>query len=265
MVAIKTKNSNRSTVIHVAGVRTFVDPRAKSTKAAIRAARIADRLAAGDLSPDTPSEGDLFRTLQTAAFRSTRPGGGKRGAARREAWERRWRLLRNIIVERNMGLVWCMVGQFGSANVDREEQGSAAMMTLLKAVDAFNPWLGFRFSTYACNAIRRALILLSRTANRNRGLFPVEYDELFERPESGDGELELYVDRVHQVLHDNLGELSDREASIVAWRFPMDGSPGMTLGEIGDVLGLSKERVRQIQKSALGKLRTVLEADPLLQ
>jgi DNA-directed RNA polymerase sigma subunit (sigma70/sigma32) len=45
----------------------------------------------------------------------------------------------------------------------------------------------------------------------------------------------------------------------------MDGRLGMTLGEVGDAMGLSKERVRQIQKSALGKLREVLAADPSLQ
>ena len=53
--------------------------------------------------------------------------------------------------------------------------------------------------------------------------------------------------------------------AMLAQRFPLDGERGATLGTIGRAVGLSKERVRQIQNGALHKLRAILNADPLLQ
>ena len=244
--------------------RFVSDARVQSRKMSREAEHLSDQLLAGDVA-EPPGELALFRALQTCAYRSTRRPRGREASLKREQWRRRWKLVRDTIVEQNIGLVWCMISQFGSSTLDREEQSSATMMALLKAVDGFNPWLGFRFSTYACNAIRRSLILLARSKSRDRLRFPVEHGDLFERPTTADTGLELYVDRVGRVLSQNLGELNDRESKVVAWRFPMDGSPSRTLGEIGSAMGLSKERVRQIQKKALTKLRDVLDADPALQ
>ncbi len=246
--------------------RLVADRRARSRKAVRDAAQVAEWAFTGRGMDSPPDEAALFQALQTCAYRATRRAAFKRTAAvERAEWMRRWRRVRDVAAERNMGLVWCMVTQFGWPLVDREEQGSAAMTALLKAVDGFNPWLGFRFSTYACNAIRRSLVALARTQNRNRLRFPVEHDAWFETPDGVDTGLELYVDRLTRALEINLGDLTEREALILGRRFPKDGSPGLTLGQIGKTIGLSKERVRQIQKKALGKLRQVLEADPLLQ
>ncbi len=242
------------------------DRRVRTRKAAYEAGRVARWISTARGLDAPPDEAALFRALHTCAYRATRRPRFKRmPAAERSQWARRWKLIRDAIVERNLGLVWCMVTQFGSPAVDREEQGSVAMMTLLKAVDGFNPWLGFRFSTYACNAIRRSLVLLGRAQNRDRMRFPLERGLGLETTSGVDAGLELCVDRLNRALQDNLGDLTECEAMILGRRFPMDGSPSLTLGQIGETIGLSKERVRQIQKKALSKLRQVLEADPLLQ
>jgi len=52
-----------------------------------------------------------------------------------------------------------------------------------------------------------------------------------------------------------LMSLSSREMAIVQLRYGLDGHKPMTLEETGRALGLTRERVRQIQESALKKLR----------
>jgi RNA polymerase primary sigma factor len=53
-----------------------------------------------------------------------------------------------------------------------------------------------------------------------------------------------------------LAYLEPREQSVLRWRFGLDGSPEHTLQEIGERLGLSRERARQIEGRALAKLRS---------
>ncbi len=65
---------------------------------------------------------------------------------------------------------------------------------------------------------------------------------------------------IHQVRA-RLRELSEREATVLRMRFGLDGEPPMSLQQIGRRVGLTRERVRQIQESALDQLRDLLEAN----
>ena len=56
-----------------------------------------------------------------------------------------------------------------------------------------------------------------------------------------------------------LSRLSEREAKIVSWRFGLLGSQPMTLEDIGQRLGVTRERVRQIAESAVAKMRDLLK------
>jgi RNA polymerase sigma factor (sigma-70 family) len=55
-----------------------------------------------------------------------------------------------------------------------------------------------------------------------------------------------------------LGELESREAEILILRFGLDGRTPLTLKQIGKKLGLTRERARQIQHSALAKLNELM-------
>lgn len=60
-----------------------------------------------------------------------------------------------------------------------------------------------------------------------------------------------------------VGRLEERERKVIILRFGLDGSEAQTLEEIGRVIGLTRERVRQIETSALEKLRTIIEQKTL--
>jgi RNA polymerase primary sigma factor len=55
-----------------------------------------------------------------------------------------------------------------------------------------------------------------------------------------------------------LGELSGREKKIIAERFGFGGRERKTLQQLGDTLGVSRERIRQLENAALAKLRRAL-------
>jgi len=60
---------------------------------------------------------------------------------------------------------------------------------------------------------------------------------------------------LQQQLHSVLGTLPEREAGVVSMRFGLtDGQP-KTLGEVGKVYGVTRERIRQIESRAMSKLR----------
>ena len=69
----------------------------------------------------------------------------------------------------------------------------------------------------------------------------------------------MRLQRVDEFLKDNHQLLSSREKIVLMRRFSLDDqAKAGTLEQVGRELGLSKERVRQVQASALSKLRKAL-------
>jgi RNA polymerase primary sigma factor len=61
------------------------------------------------------------------------------------------------------------------------------------------------------------------------------------------------------MLQDMVKHLDAREATILRYRFGLDGGTEKTLEEVGGKFGVTRERVRQIQNLALRKLRKMIE------
>ena len=62
-----------------------------------------------------------------------------------------------------------------------------------------------------------------------------------------------------EMLYDMLKTLAPREATILRYRFGLDGGNEKTLEEVGEKFGVTRERIRQIQNMALEKLRKMIE------
>lgn len=64
---------------------------------------------------------------------------------------------------------------------------------------------------------------------------------------------------VTRMLQEMVKTLDPREATILRYRFALDGGTEKTLEEVGEKFGVTRERVRQIQNIALNKLRKMIE------
>ena len=68
--------------------------------------------------------------------------------------------------------------------------------------------------------------------------------------------------RLERASDDSIAQLCERERNILRWRFGLKGEREHTLEEIGSIVGLSRERVRQVEGIALRKLQQA-SAQPL--
>jgi len=87
-------------------------------------------------------------------------------------------------------------------------------------------------------------------------LRPRRLEEVLSDPDAPSALDDIERTRLADQARRGLSRLDDRERSILTWRFGLDGGEEHTLQEIGERLGLSRERARQLEARALAKLRT---------
>jgi RNA polymerase primary sigma factor len=73
----------------------------------------------------------------------------------------------------------------------------------------------------------------------------------------------VHISLREEMLHRALGELPERERTVVSMRYGIAGGEPTPLREIGRQLGITPERVRQIESKALGRLGRMRELDAL--
>jgi RNA polymerase sigma factor (sigma-70 family) len=180
-------------------------------------------------------------------------------------WHRKFEHFREYLVRTNLALVLAMAKRTRLGDVDFAEVVSEGNMALIRAVDKFNVDRGFKFSTYACRAILKAFSRTALKASRHRTRFPVEFEPDMEKSDWTDRKRDIVeedcIDELKQIVDRNLADLSNVEETVIRRRFnwqQQEESP-LTLEEVGQIIGVTKERVRQIQNKALAKIRTVME------
>ncbi|HUB24496.1 MAG TPA: sigma-70 family RNA polymerase sigma factor [Tepidisphaeraceae bacterium] len=180
-------------------------------------------------------------------------------------WHRKFEHFREYLVRTNLALVLAMAKRTRLGEVDFAEVVSEGNMALLRAVDKFNVDRGFKFSTYACRAILKAFSRTAMKASRHRTRFPLEFEPDLEKSDWHDQRRnaveEDCIDELKAIVDRNLADLSNIEQTVIRRRFnwkQADESP-LTLDEVGRIIGVTKERVRQIQNKALAKIRAVME------
>jgi RNA polymerase sigma factor (sigma-70 family) len=194
----------------------------------------------------------------------------KSGLTRKRAeeflfWHRRFEHFREYLVRTNLALVLAMAKRTRLGDVDFAEIVSEGNMALIRAVDKFNVDRGFKFSTYACRAILKAFSRTALKSSRHRTRFPVEFEPEMEKSDWTDRRRDAVeedcIDELKAIVDRNLADLSQVEETVIRRRFnweQQEDSP-LTLEEVGQIIGVTKERVRQIQNKALAKIRGVME------
>jgi len=179
-------------------------------------------------------------------------------------WKATYIGLRDRIVLGNRKLIYRAVRRRMALPNRADDLIGDCHIVLIQAVAAFNPWLGIRFSTYAYTCLVRALSRLSQRMNSDWLTRSTSLDALpdgeprgrISNPSDTGAALQIPIEEF--LKHDH-PLLSDREKQILTHRFTLHESPvTRTLEQVGKALGLSKERVRQVQATALDKLRRAL-------
>lgn len=213
-----------------------------------------------------------FNYARYRVYRILRHHHGRRltaaGARKLIVWRRRVLCSRSTIIQANLPLVLAMAKRTRLSGVDYNELISEGNMALLRSVAKFDCSRGFKFSTYACRAILKSFSRVSVKAARYRCRFPTEFEPEFEKSDYLEVKREAEhgdcMEELRSVLSHNLADLSETEWTVINSRFALipdgDGMPvPKTLEQVGSIIGVTKERVRQIQNKALRKLRAALE------
>jgi len=233
---------------------------------------IADQLKGTPQLMKAPEEKLMFLRFNYSKFRLTKlqkkllkDGIDKETAEQFLEWHRRFEHFREYLVRTNLALVLAMAKRTRLGDTDFAEIVSEGNMALLRAVDKFNVERGFKFSTYACRAILKAFSRTAMKSSRHKSRFPVEFEPDLEKSDWSDRKRDMVeedcVDELKQIVDRNLAELSDVEQTVIRRRFnwqQQEENP-LTLEEVGKIIGVTKERVRQIQNKALLKIRNVME------
>lgn len=191
---------------------------------------------------------------------------------------------RDKLVTDNIGYVVTMAKQYAGRGVAMDDLISEGNMAMVDASRKFDPSKGKRFVSYAAPFIRHAM---EQAIEQQAGLYrvprseatretkkrkmPVSVDEpiplgsktafnllsVLVNKDVKRADLSLEDSETYDELKDKLNVLDEREREVISRYFGI-GSAAFTMAEIGEAMGLKRERVRQIRNKAIRKLRKAL-------
>lgn len=175
--------------------------------------------------------------------------------------------VKNLLIRSNLRLVVSIAKRHVKPYSNFFEMVSDGNMSLIRAIEKFDYTKGNKFSTYASWAIMKNYARSVPAEHTQLDRFRTGNDELFQAStdeKSNPFQLER-ENRVQQrMISRILDQLDDRERRIIVSRYGLEpNTEPQTLEQVGTLLGVTKERIRQLEARALRKLRQIADDQKL--
>jgi RNA polymerase sigma factor (sigma-70 family) len=155
-------------------------------------------------------------------------------------------------MEQHEGLVHAFIQRQGGGDISYEEALQAGRIGLWRAIQGYDPTRGTTFSTYAWVAISRHVDRRAEELDRAIDDWSQEIPTSWVVPDPA-GKLEEKL--IQETLFDLVDQLPKRLRRVIIGRYGLGKDAPCPLQELGEELGLTRERVRQLQQDALAWLR----------
>jgi len=165
---------------------------------------------------------------------------------------------RDTLINCNQRLVYAQAKQKLALGENIDDLVSDGNLSLMRAVEKFDYGRGNKFSTYATWAIMKNFARSIPDAKTHKQRYMTGHDELFEAKadiRSDEQEVLALADAARARVNRLLEHLDARTREVIRMRTGLDGSEEMTLEQIGQHFGITKERVRQINVRGMKMLR----------
>jgi len=155
------------------------------------------------------------------------------------------------LLRQHDGLVQWVIRRDCRSDLAYAELVHEGQIALWQAIMHYDPGRGVAFSTYAVPAIRHRLWRLVREAERPQG-----YGVLAAAADPAELAAQVWQRQaVRAALGELLAYLPERSYHVIVSSYGLDGEAPLSLAAIGQLYGLSRERVRQMRNDALALLR----------
>ena len=165
---------------------------------------------------------------------------------------------RDLLIECNQRLVHSLATKHLQPGQNLDELKSDANLSLMRAVEKFDYGRGNKFSTYATWAIMKNFARSIPDENVHKQRYMTGTDELFEARadvRTDEQEVVAAADQARARVNRLLEYLDPRTREVIRMRTGLAGGEEMTLEQIGQHFGITKERVRQINVRGMKQLR----------